>query len=203
MNLRTVDWNSFQPNFFISFQPGVLEPAPKTFVAAVSNVPEEQQLSIQNEIVETLPNISIINVGQLVASILDITNQISWGIKVMAYLAIFAGLVVLYSIARYEVKSRFWEINLLKILGANFKDVKNIVQIEFGILGFFAAFVGVSLSLLISYAISWFVFDSIWQLSWSITAFSIVAITTLSVLTALAATMSVLKQKPLQLLRAD
>ncbi|MDC1436059.1 hypothetical protein N8303_02225, partial [Gammaproteobacteria bacterium] len=72
-----------------------------------------------------------------------------------------------------------------------------------GILGFFAAFVGVSLSLLISYAISWFIFDSIWKISWSITAFSIVAITALSVLTALAATMSVLKQKPLQLLRAD
>jgi len=203
MNFRTVDWNSFQPNFFISFQPGVLDPAPKTFIAAVSNVPEEQHLSIQNVIVETLPNISIINVGQLVASILDITNQISWGIKVMAYLAIFAGLVVLYSIARYEVKSRFWEINLLKILGANFKDVKSIIQIEFAILGFFAALVGVSMSLLISYTISWFIFDSIWQLSWGITVFSIVAISTLSVLTALVATMSVLKQKPLQLLRAD
>jgi len=203
MNLRTVDWNSFQPNFFISFQPGVLDPAPKTFVAAVSNVPEEQHLTIQNEIVENLPNISIINVGQLVASILDITNQISWGIKVMAYLAIFAGLVVLFSIARYEVKTRFWEINLLKILGANFKDVKRMIQIEFGILGFFAAFIGVSMSLLISYAISWFIFDSIWDLSWGITLFSIIAISTLSVLTALVATRSVLKQKPLQLLRAD
>lgn len=203
MNFRTVDWNSFQPNFFISFQPGVLDPAPKTFIAAVSNVPDEQHLNIQNEIVEALPNISIINVGQLVASILDITNQISWGIKVMAYLAIFAGLVVLFSIARYEVKTRFWEINLLKILGANFNDVKNMIQIEFGILGFFAAFVGVSMSLLISYAISWFIFDSIWELSWGITAFSIVAITALSVITALVATMSVLRQKPLQLLRAD
>ncbi|MDG2091194.1 MAG: hypothetical protein P8J61_08915 [Gammaproteobacteria bacterium] len=203
MNLRTVDWNSFQPNFFISFQPGVLDPAPKTFIAAVSNVPEEQHLSIQNEIVETLPNISIINVGQLVASILDITNQISWGIKVMAYLAIFAGLVVLFSIARYEVKTRFWEINLLKILGANFKDVRTMVQIEFGILGFFAALVGVSMSLLISYAISWFIFDSIWNLSWGITFFSIFAISALSVVTALVATMSVLKLKPLQLLRAE
>ncbi len=203
MNLRTVDWNSFQPNFFISFQPGVLDPAPKTFVTAVSNVPEEQQLSIQNAIVESLPNISIINVGEIVASILDITDQISWGIKVMAYLSIFAGLVVLFSIARYEVKSRFWEVNLLKILGANFRDVKSMIQIEFGILGFFAALVGVSMSLLISYAISWFVFDSIWQLSWSITVFSLVAITTLSVVTALVATMSVLRQKPLQLLRAD
>ncbi len=203
MNLRRVDWNSFQPNFFISFQPGVLDPAPKTFVAAISNVPSEQQLPIQNAIVGELQNISIINVGQIVARILDITSQISWGIKVMAYLAIFAGLVVLFSIARYEVKSRFWEINLLKILGANFSDVKNMIQIEFGILGFFAAFAGIAISLLMSYAIAWFVFDSIWQLAWGSTFFSILAITVLSVLTALIATLSVLRQKPLQLLRAD
>ncbi len=203
MNLRRVDWNSFQPNFFISFQPGVLDPAPKTFVAAVSNVPTEQQLLIQNAIVEELQNISIINVGEIVARILDITSQISWGIKVMAYLAIFAGLVVLFSIARYEVKSRFWEINLLKILGANFNDVKSIIQIEFGILGFFAAFAGITISLLMSYALAWFVFDSIWQLAWTSSLFSILAITFLSVLTALVATMSVLRQKPLDLLRAD
>ena len=203
MNTRTVDWNSFQPNFFISFQPGVLDPAPKTFIAAVSNVPQEEHLSIQNDIVESLPNISIINVGEIVTRMLDIMDQISWGIKLMAYLSIFAGLVVLFSIARYEVKSRFWEINLLKILGANFKDVKSIIQIEFGILGFFAALVGVSMSLLLSYGISWFIFDSIWELSWGITAFSLVAISTLSVVTALVATMSVLKQKPLELLRSE
>ena len=203
INTRTVDWNSFQPNFFISFQPGVLEPAPKTFIAAVSNVPQKQHLSIQNDIVQSLPNISIINVGEIVTRMLDIMNQISWGIKVMAYLSIFAGLIVLFSIARYEVKSRFWEINLLKILGANFKDVRSIIQIEFGILGFFAALVGVSMSLILSYAISWFIFDSIWELSWGITVFSLVAISALSVATALVATMSVLKQKPLQLLRAN
>jgi putative ABC transport system permease protein len=202
MNTRTVDWNSFQPNFFISFQPGVLDPAPKTFVAAISEVADADRLAVQNSIVTALPNVSIINVAQIVARILDITDQIGWAIKVMAYLSIFAGLVVLFSIARYEVKSRFWEINLLKILGANFKDVKSIVQIEFGILGFFAAVTGVVLSLLMSYSISYFIFDSLWRFSIGITSFSIVAITVLSVATALIATRSVLKQKPLELLRA-
>lgn len=201
VNTRKIDWNSFQPNFFISFQPGVLDLAPKTFVAAVSNVSEEDRLAVQNDIVNQLPNISVINVQQIVARIMDITEQVSWAIKVMAYLAIFAGLVVLFSIARYEVKSRFWEINLLKILGADFKDVRNIVQIEFGILGFFAAFSGVCLSLLMSYSISWFIFDSLWSFSWLMTSFSIIAISLLSVLTALVATLSVLKQKPLELLR--
>jgi putative ABC transport system permease protein len=202
MNLRKVDWNSFQPNFFLSFQSGVLDPAPKTFVAAISKVPEAQRLQVQNSIVGALPNISIINVQQMVARILDITDQISWAIKVMAYLSILAGLVVLFSIARYEVKSRYWEINLLKILGANFSDVRGIVQLEFGILGFFAAFSGVALSLAMSYSISYYVFDSLWRLDWLLTGFSVVAITALSILTALVATRSVLAQKPLELLRA-
>ncbi len=202
MNTRKIDWNSFQPNFFLMFQPGVLDPAPKTFVAAISQVKEEDRLAVQNAIVATLPNVSVINVQQIVARILDITDQISWAIRVMAYLSILAGLVVLFSIARYEVKSRFWEINLLKILGANFNDVKGIVQLEFGILGFFAAFSGVALSLVMSYSISWFVFDSLWRFDGVLTTFSIVAITALSVLTALVATLSVLKQKPLELLRA-
>jgi len=202
VNTRKVDWNSFQPNFFVSFQPGVLDPAPKTFVAAISEVNEDDRIGLQNSIVLGLPNVSIINVTQVVARIMDITNQISWAIRVMAYLSIFAGLVVLFSIARYEVKSRFWEINLLKILGANFNDVKSIVQIEFGILGFFAALTGVILSLAMSWSISWFVFDNLWLFSPGITLFSIVAISALSVLTALVATMSVLRQKPLELLRA-
>jgi putative ABC transport system permease protein len=201
INTREVIWNSFQPNFFVSFQPGVLDPAPKTFVAAIANVTEVDRIPVQNSIVNTLPNISIINVQQIVARILDITDQISWAIRVMAYLSIFAGLVVLFSIARYEVKSRFWEINLLKILGANFADVKSIVEIEFGILGFFAALSGVSLSLAMSYGISYFIFDGLWSFSPGVTAFTILAISALSVLTALVATLSVLKQKPLELLR--
>jgi putative ABC transport system permease protein len=202
VNLRKVDWNSFQPNFFLSFQPGVLDPAPKTFVAAISAVAEADRLPIQNSIVLQLPNVSVINVTQIVARILDITDQISWAIRVMAWLSILAGLVVLFSIARYEVKSRFWEINLLKILGASFKDVKGIVQIEFGILGFCAALTGVLLSLALSWGISWFIFDNLWRFSAATTGFSIVAISALSVFTALVATLSVLRQKPLELLRA-
>ncbi len=202
MNTRTVDWNSFQPNFFLSFQPGALDPAPKTFVAALSEVAEEDRIAVQNSIVIALPNISVINVTQIVARVLDITDQISWAITVMAWLSILAGLVVLFSIARYEMKSRFWEINLLKILGANFGDVKSIVQIEFGILGFFAALTGVILSLAMSYSISWFVFDNLWRFSAGITTLSILVITAMSVATALLATLSVLRQKPLELLRA-
>ena len=34
-SLRQIRWTSFQPNFFIQFQPGVLEDAPKTWLAGI------------------------------------------------------------------------------------------------------------------------------------------------------------------------
>lgn len=202
VNLRKIKWNSFQPNFFILFQPGVLEEAPKTFLAGISYVEASRKLSLQNGIVENFPNISVIDVSRIVSRILGITEQISWAIRVMAYLSILAGLVVLFSIARYEVQNRFWEINLLKVLGARFQDVRSIVQIEFGILGLFAAIFGVLLSNAVSFVISYIIFESIWSFSWTMTLLSIVGISLLSILTALLATHQLLKQKPLGLLQA-
>lgn len=119
-NLRKVEWTTFQPDFFIVMQPGALEDAPKVFLASIRNVPPEKRLSLQNSIVRAYPNISVIDVTRILARAFEIIDQVSFAINFMAYLAILAGLVVLYSIARQEVQSRVWEMNLLKTLGARF-----------------------------------------------------------------------------------
>ncbi len=64
-NLRKVRWNSFQPNFFLLFQDGVLNTAPKTFLAAVSRVPPAKRQDLKNKIVDTFPNVSVIDVTQM------------------------------------------------------------------------------------------------------------------------------------------
>ena len=43
VNLRKVRWNSFQPNFFMLVQTGVLDEAPKTYLASVSRVEKEKK----------------------------------------------------------------------------------------------------------------------------------------------------------------
>ena len=37
INTRKVRWSSFQPNFFILFQPGLLEEAPRTHLASIQH----------------------------------------------------------------------------------------------------------------------------------------------------------------------
>ena len=202
INFRKVRWNSFQPNFFILFQPGVLEEAPKTFLASISRIEQEERMALQNAIVAHFPNVSMINVAQTIKKILGITDRLSFAINFMAYLSILAGLVVLYSIARYEVQRRLWEINLLKILGAGFKDIRTIIQIEFGVLGLTAALLAILLSLASSYSISYIYFDRLWAFQWETSLFNLVAITLLSVLTALAAARKTIRQKPLSILQS-
>ncbi|MBN1847524.1 MAG: ABC transporter permease [Deltaproteobacteria bacterium] len=202
VNIREVRWNSFQPNFFILFQLGVLEDAPKTFLASIPQMPEAEKLSLQNAVVAEFPNISMIDVSRMVENILTITDRISFSMKFMAYLSIFAGLIVIFSIARQETQSRLWEINLLKVLGAGFRDVRSIILLEFSILGFMAAFTAVILSIISSYIISFYYFDRLWSFRVDHNLFSILAVTAVCALTAFTAAGKIIRQKPLSILQA-
>lgn len=162
INLRTVKWTSFQPNFFIQFQPGVLEIAPKTYIATIPKISNDIKQKVQNKIVELLPNISIIDVSRLVSRISTVMDQMSWALKIMSLLCIFAGLVVIFSIANHQANSRKWDIGLLKSLGANFNIIKNQYVYQFVIVGACAALSGAVISLIVSYLVSNILFDGLW-----------------------------------------
>ena len=61
-SLREVRWNSFQPNFFVSFARGVLEQAPQTMLASLPPLAEAKRERLQASIVSRFPNISVIDV---------------------------------------------------------------------------------------------------------------------------------------------
>ena len=200
-NLRKVVWTTFQPAFFILMQQGILEDAPKVFLGSIKNIPIENRLNLQNKIVQTYPNISVIDVTRLVERIFRVIDKITIAVNLMAYLAILAGLVVLYSIARHEVQSRIWEMNLLKTLGARFSMVMSIVQAEFAVLAFFAAVSGLMISLFFSWIISWVMFDNLWTVNWLSNIGTMLGVVILSLMTATIAAHKTLKQKPLSLLQ--
>ena len=201
INLRRVQWNSFQPNFFILFQPGVLEDAPGTFVGSIGGLVASRRMNVQNLIVSDYPNVSVIDVTRMVGRVLKISDQMVLALRMMAYLSILAGLVVVFSIARHEVEGRLWELNLLKVLGARFSDIQKMIQIEFAVLGIFAGLFGVAVSLIMSYGISWWFFENLWKWTWQTSLGSIIGVTALSVGVAWLATQRTLRSSPLTLLR--
>ena len=162
-SLRKVKWNSFQPNFFIQLQPGVLDDAPKTYLASLSALENQQKLSIQSEVSRRFPNVSVIDVDGLVKKIGEFITQMSIILEWMAWITIVAGMVVIFSIAVHQTQTRRWDMNLLKILGAQFKDIQASLLKEFLVLASLASIFGGILGIFASYVISSVVFEGIWK----------------------------------------
>ncbi len=203
VNIRRVRWTSFQPNFFILFQPGVFDEAPKTHLASIGSLPDTQKNSLQTDLVQKFPNISIVDLASTINTVLGIMSKMEWIVQVMAFFAIFAGFVVLFSIATIQAHARRWDVNLFKILGAEFGDIRKLVILEFGLLGFFAALTGVLASFVSSWVFAKMVFDSPYTASLVGPSLVLLFVTLLTIVVALLATGKILREKPLEILRGQ
>ncbi len=196
VNFRKVRWNSFQPNFFIQFQPGVLDDAPKTFIASIPSLAEAKKYDLQSKIVSQFPNVSLIDVSLLVKKVLEMLDQMTLILTVMAWFSLAAGAVVLYFIANHQAMARLWDSNLMKILGASRQQIEAAVMMEFGALGLLAATLGSLLGLAGSYILSLALFNGTFTLRWQTPLLMTLIILSLCMGAALLAHRRILKQKP-------
>jgi putative ABC transport system permease protein len=199
-SLRRIRWNRFQPNFFIQFPPGYLEAAPKTFLGALPAIDWRRKAEIQSGVVERFPNVSLIDVTQVMEKIAGIVAQMAWALTFMAWLALFSGGVVLFSIANHQAQSRHWDLSLLKVLGASFSDLQRLMDVEFGCIGLVASALGVVLALAASYAFS-VVLEYVWSVTWWQPLLSIACVTFFTIVIGKLATRRVLRRSPLTLLQ--
>jgi putative ABC transport system permease protein len=201
VGLREIRWASFEPNFFVQLQPGVLEDAPKTFLAALPRMERGEKEALQHSIVAAFPNVSAVDISALVGRLLAIAAQVELATRFMASLSLVAGLLLLYAIAAHQAQERRWETNLLKVLGADFARIRAVVDWEFGLLAGCAAVAGALGSLAFSAVLAHGVMGAPWRPDWLAALLSIPAIAALGIAAARLATRRVLRERPLGLLQ--
>jgi putative ABC transport system permease protein len=200
VNTRSVAWNSFQPNFFVAFQSGLLEEAPSVYLASVPRVDQRDRESLQTSIALAFPNVSVIDITRTVQRMLGLLAQLNWAITSTAWFSVIVGLVLIYTIAREQARERRWETNLLKVLGADLQLIRRSLDIEFGTLGALAGFCGVGLSLIASAVLAVLIFEAPWAVAWWPLALAGLAVPSVCILTARLASRRILREKPQALL---
>ena len=200
VNLRRVRWNSFQPNFFLLFQRGVLDEAPRTYLASVSRVTAADKVELTRRLSAAFPNLSVIDVSRVVEQFGEIAGRLAGALRFMAGLAMVTGLVAVFAIARQEALRREREINLLRVLGASVGRVRLLTMLEFGLVGAAAGLSAVLLSYAASWAVAWLLFDRLWRFDWLSALLLFIAATLVCAGTALFAADSVLRRRPVALL---
>ncbi|MBX3034519.1 MAG: FtsX-like permease family protein [Bdellovibrionaceae bacterium] len=203
VNLRKVRWTSFQPNFFVLIQEGVLDDAPKTWIAGVPRLSTEQKNGLQSELTRRFTNVSVVDVARTVNDLMKVADQMSWSLELMAALSVLTGAVVLYSIARSQVRHRRWELNLIKILGASPAKVRLYLLSEFAVLAFLSSLLGSCLSVIVSSTLLWQMFDGGFTVDPAWILGTTLFVTVLGVVVSERAAAKVVRERPLNLLRGE
>lgn len=158
-SVRSVRWNSFLPNFFILVQPGVLEDAPKTFLAAVRNLKPEEVSVVQNLIVDKFPNVSVVDVRRSVDRITAITQTMIGILEIMSYLCVVIGFVILIAVVYHHGEALRCEWDLLNLLGLSQAKVRRSHLLRMLLLSGVAGLVAMFASIVVSKVMLSFVFE--------------------------------------------
>lgn len=132
-SLRDVNWDTFQPNFFIIFQPGTLQDLPATYMTSFY-LPAGNDKQIV-ELSRTFPAISILGVEALLAQVRSILDQVTLAVQFVLLFVLAAGVAVLFSGLQATLDERIRQGALVRALGAERALLIKARRIEFGLLG--------------------------------------------------------------------
>ena len=163
LSTRKVDWGSFSTNFFMILYPGALDEAPMTYIAT-ARVARVNEIPLQQALVKHIPNVTAINVGDVLENIVNLLQQLAWAIQGMALLCIVNGTIVMTAALATTRYRRLYESAILKALGGTRRLITQSMAVEFGLLGSLAGVIGIALASLFSWAVLHFFLDLEWTL---------------------------------------
>jgi putative ABC transport system permease protein len=199
--VRSVDWARFEPNFFVVFEPGVLEAAPHTFVT-LARVGDARRLAeVQRDLVRRYSNVSALDVSIVQDTLERLLGSVSLTIQFMALFSIGCGIVVLFGAIATSRFQRLRESVLLKTIGARTPQIRGILAVEYLALGLLASGSGA----LLAVAGGWGAVTFLFELDFHLPLLTVVALvlvgTTVTVTIGLLGNRALVRRPPLAVLR--
>ena len=140
-SIRTLEWESMSPNFFIIFSPGALQDFPATYMT--SFFLQRSDKRFLNELLTAYPTITVIEIDALIAQIQEIVAQVSQAVELVLGLVLISGCLVLVASIQASRDSRMSEHALIRALGGSRRLIGSSLAAEFLLLGAFAGIVAV------------------------------------------------------------
>ena len=138
-SLRSVDWDSFNVNFFVAAPPGLLEKFPATYVTSL-HLPRGE-VAVLNALVKRFPNVVLIDVAQALAQVQRMMDQAARAVQFVFLFTLVAGLAVLYAAIASTQDERLYQATIMRTLGASRAQVNRAHLAEFSVIGAVAGFV--------------------------------------------------------------
>jgi putative ABC transport system permease protein len=200
ISIRKVKWDSFQPNFFIVFAPGVLEDTTGSYMtSAYFNAANAHPLA---QLARTFPSVSIFDIDDLLAQVRSVLDKAVLAVQSVFIFTLFAGLTVLLAAVQSSRDERRFESAMLRTLGASRNTVLKGVLAEFTTLGLLSGLLAAAGASVAAYYMTTRVLELHYTFEPWVWAAGLVSGALLVAGSGWVATRSVVNQPPLTTLRA-
>jgi len=160
-NLRSVDWGSMQPNFFVIFAPERLGNLPYTWITSFYLAPEQD--AELRQLNQNFPAVSLLRIEALLGQLRAILAQVTLAVEFILLFVLAAGITVLLAGVQSTLASRIHQGALLRALGTQKRLLLKVNLYEFSTLGLASgmlAWLGCELT---SFLLYQYVFKLSWQ----------------------------------------
>ena len=135
-SFRTVEWDSFSPNFFMVFSPGVLEPYPATYITSL--YVDESDRGAVLDLMRNFPSVTAIDLDAILGQVRDVMDKAALAVQAVFVFTLLAGLTVLWAAVQATRDERRYESAMLRTFGASKRRVLSGVATEFVAIGLLA-----------------------------------------------------------------
>jgi putative ABC transport system permease protein len=198
-NLRKVQWDSMQVNFFVVAAPGMLEDFPASYITSF-HLPLDKAQSA-NALIKKFPNLLLIDTEAMIEQVRHIMDQISQTMSAVFMFTLLSGVAVLYAALLATQDERIHEAAILRTLGADSRYLRRLHLSEFAVLGLLSGLFSAAGSVLLGWALARFVLEIPYQTGIAIWLIGGLGGMSVVVLAGWLATRQVVQIPPLAILR--
>jgi putative ABC transport system permease protein len=157
ISLRSVNWDSMRPNFFVMMAPRAFDDQPKTYITSIHI--NDDQKGVLPSVIKQFPSVTDIDITAIMTQVRDLINKAAFAVQAIFLFTLLAGIVVLFAALQSQKAMRRKEIAILKSMGASRAYLRRNLLLEFAMIGGLAGFLASVLALIAGNVAASLLFD--------------------------------------------
>jgi putative ABC transport system permease protein len=138
-SIRSVQWDTFRPNFFMVLSPGLGEQYAHTYISSFRIGPEQRPVML--DLARRFPAVSAIDIGAVLDQVRRAMDRATTAVQYVFLFTLAAGLMVLLAAIQASRDERLFESAVLRTLGAKRSTVFKGLAAEFIAIGLLAGLI--------------------------------------------------------------
>ena len=148
-SIRSVDWGTLTPNFYMILSQAALEQLPVNYLT--SFYIDESKAEHLTSLIRAFPTVTLLDMNMVFTQIQTLLSQVTLAVEYLLALVLFGGVLVLAAAIVTTLDDRLKQSAMLRTLGALKSDLRSVQWSEFALLGLLSAFIALAGAELICY----------------------------------------------------